>query len=76
MGRYHNTAMPGLYLRKLNRVLAPNDFVMRTAWKVMLWSPRRLEVARMIADAINRNILGLEGNPDVPLLKIKDFGYQ
>lgn len=76
MGRYHNTSLPGLYLRNLSRTHAPNDFVMRTAWKVMLWSPRRLEVARLIAEAINRDILGLEGNPEVPTLKIKDFGYQ
>lgn len=75
-GRYHNTSMSGLFLRHLKRTQPGNDFVMRTAWSVMLWSPRRLEVARLIAEAINRDILGLEGNPDVLELKIKDFGYR
>ena len=76
LGRYHNTAMPGLYLRHLDRSQPGNDFVMRTAWSVMLWSTRRLEVARLIAETINRDILGTDGNPDVPQLGVKDFGYQ
>lgn len=75
MGRYHSTTTPGLYLRHLGRTQPGNDFVMRTAWSVMLWNPRRLEVARLIADAINRDILERDGNPDVPELKIKDFGF-
>lgn len=77
LGRYHNTSMPGLFLRQLKRDGggAKNDFVMRVAWSVMLWSPRRLEVARKIAQAINRYILHLPDNPEVKDLTVKDFGY-
>lgn len=42
----------------------------------MLWSPKRLEVARKIAEAINKYILGLDGNPVVERLKIKGIGYE
>ncbi|MCM1336329.1 MAG: ion transporter [Candidatus Amulumruptor caecigallinarius] len=75
LGRYHSTAQSALYLRRLARQQEPNDFVMRVAWSVMLWSPRRLEVARLIADAINRSLLGTDGNPSVATLTVKDFGY-
>ncbi|MCM1036129.1 MAG: ion transporter [Bacteroides sp.] len=75
LGKYHNTSMPGLFLRKLARSNEPNDFVMRVSWRVMLWSPRRLEVARKIAETINRDILGIDGNPEVERLKVKDFGF-
>lgn len=75
MGLYHNTSQPSLYLRHLKRTSHPDDIIMRIAWSVMLWSPRRLEVASLIARAINRSLLGLDGNPSDPLLHIKDFGY-
>lgn len=76
IGRYHNTSTPNLFLRKIAHGTTPNDFIMRTSWRLMLWSPRRLEIARIIAEAINKEILGLDGNPEVKRLKVKDFGYQ
>jgi hypothetical protein len=36
---------------------------------------RAIKIARDIAECINKEILHLEGNPDVPELKVKDIGY-
>lgn len=75
-GRYHTTASPKMYLRRLQLRPDSNHIILRTAWSVMLWNTRNLEIARDIADAINRILLGNEGNPTVPELKVKAIGYK
>lgn len=74
-GTRHSTSNANLYLRKLQRQVPANDFVVRVAWSVALWSTDRVEIARVFAESINRRILGLDGNPDVPSLKEKKIGY-
>lgn len=73
-GRFHSTNNPNIFLNKLKIGENSNNIIMRIAWSVALWNPRRLVIAKIIADKINRDLLGLEGNPDDSQLKIKhDF---
>lgn len=76
LGRYHKTSNPKIILYNLKDRGPQNDIVMRVAWSVMLWEAQRLVVARKLAEAINKYILGLDGNPEVPRLKAKGFGFQ
>ena len=62
-------------LRLLHRVQPGNDILMRIAWSAALWDTNRVAIAQTLADAINRKILGLPGNPDDPSLKTKAIGY-
>jgi voltage-gated potassium channel len=52
---YHNTNSPDLYVRKLENANI-NSFVLRIAWSVFLWNSRKIEIAKTLADVINRNI--------------------
>lgn len=75
-GRYYNTSSPNILIRKITGCAGANHIIMRTSWSTMLWSQQRLEIAGIIADAINRDILGLPGNPCDPSLKVKNFGFE
>lgn len=74
-GRYHNTASKNNLMRKLPEFAQANHIILRTAWSAMLWNPQRIEIATIIAEAVNKYILDLPGNPKDPSLKTKDFGY-
>lgn len=72
--KYHSTDSPDLFVRKLSNASSVNAFVLRIAWSVLLWNPKKIEVARTLAEVINRNI----GNPDRCIcqeLKVKDIGF-
>jgi hypothetical protein len=58
----------------LSNASSVNAFVLRIAWSVLLWNPKKIEIARTLAEVINRNI----GNPDRCIcqeLKVKDIGF-
>lgn len=74
-GLYHATNAPKLYLRQLHRPQPGNDIIMRIAWSAALWDPNRILIAKTLADSINRQILGLPGNPDDSDLKERRIGY-
>lgn len=74
-GKYHASHSPKINLRLLHRVQPGNDIIMRIAWSAALWDTNRVAIAQTLADAINRKILGLPGNPDDPSLKTKVIGY-
>lgn len=74
-GRYHASDSSNIFLRKKGIDKDGNHIIMRIAWSVALWDYRRLAVARDMAAAINRNILGLPGNPDNPDLTVKKIGF-
>lgn len=75
-GKYYNTSSPNILFRKLPELAGANHIIMRTAWATMLWSQKRILVARIIAEALNRYILELPGNPDDSPLKVKNFGFE
>ncbi len=71
--KYHSTANPKIFIRQTE---CPNNIVMRMAWSAALWNPRHIEFARQIALAINHQLLGNDGNPEVKELKVKKIGFE
>ncbi len=73
--RYHTADSPNHYLRKFSEVKgSKNNIVLRVAWSACLWDMRRIEIAKTIADALNRHIEG-EVPTYSPDLKAKKCGY-
>lgn len=74
--RYHNVTTPNLFARKYNEGCgSKNNIILRIAWSVCLWDMRRIDIAKTIADALNRNFdseKSIEYNPE---LKVKKSGY-
>lgn len=74
--RYHNTAVANLFARKYEEGRgSENNIVLRIAWSACLWDMRRIDIAKTIADAMNRhfeNDIQKEYSPD---LKEKKVGY-
>ena len=75
-GKYHSTNSPSIYLRKRNMVDMANNIILRIAWSVALWNPERLLIAKVLAEKINVDILGLPGNPDDSHMKVKLYSYR
>ena len=73
--KYHNTNSSRHFLRKLNFRHDANHMVMRIEWKQLLWSQRRLLLARIIAESLYRAVIGTELPPLPPELKTKAIGY-
>lgn len=74
-GRYHDSTNPRIFWRKKGMADGRNNIIVRMAWSAALWDPRRIAFAREMAETINRDLLGLPGNPEVPELKEKKIGY-
>lgn len=70
---YHDNSNPKLFVRHL--INNTNAISLRVAWSVTCWDMRAIKIAQEIANQINTKILGLEGNPDTPDLKVKDIGF-
>jgi len=73
--KYHNTNSAKHFLRKLNFRHDANHVVMRIEWKQLLWSQRRLLLARCIAESLCQAVLGEDLPPVPPELKEKAIGY-
>lgn len=74
-GRYHDSSNQSIFWRAKGMTHGCNHIILRMAWSVALWDSRRLAIARDLADAINRDILGRPGNPANPELSVKRMGY-
>ena len=72
---YHNTNSKKHFLRKLEFEDDANHIVMRVEWKQLLWSQKRLQLARDIAEALCKAILGTPLPETAPELKVKAIGY-
>lgn len=74
--RYHNVSSPKLFARKFAEGKgSQNNIILRIAWSACLWDPRRIAIAKTIADVLNRhfeNDIRKEYSVD---LRIKKFGY-
>ena len=71
---YHSTTGQDLFMRKLENSKNVNSFVLRIAWSVFLWNSRKMEIAKTLAEIINRNV----GNSEIGIcsdLKMKDVGF-
>ncbi|MDE5843886.1 MAG: ion transporter [Muribaculaceae bacterium] len=73
--KYHNNNSANLFLRKLKFNDDSNHIVMRIEWKQILWSQKRLVLARDIAECLCSAILK-QPLPETPSeLKTKSIGY-
>lgn len=73
--KYHNNNSSNVFLRKLKFKDDANHIVMRIEWKQVLWSQKRLVLARDIAESLCSVILK-SPLPDLkPELKVKAIGY-
>ncbi|MDE5749828.1 MAG: ion transporter [Duncaniella sp.] len=72
---YHNTHSANHFLRKLSFGEDANHIVMRVEWKHLLWSQKRLLLARDVAESLCLAILGTGLPPVAPELKQKAIGY-
>ena len=74
--RYHNVASPNLFARKFaENKGSRNNVVLRIAWSACLWDSRRIEIAKTIADVLNRHFESDKVKSPSSDLKIKKFGY-
>lgn len=75
--RYHNTTTPNLFARKYAEGRgSKNNIILRIAWSACLWDMRRIEIAKTIADALNRHF---ESDKEIVYdseLKIKRLGFE
>ena len=74
--RYHNVSMPNLFARKFAEGKGSrNNIILRIAWSACLWDSRRIDIAKTIADALNRHFENEMSKLYFADLKIKKFGY-
>ena len=73
--RYHNNNSPNLFIRKIKFNDDANHIVMRIEWKQILWSQKRLVLARDIAECLHSAILKDSLPEPSPELKVKAIGY-
>lgn len=74
--RYHNCSTKNLFARKYkNGHGSRNNILLRIAWSVCLWDMRRIDVARLIAEVLNRHFENDVQKEYSPELKIKQSGY-
>ncbi len=73
--KYHNTNSANHFLRKVSFEDDANHIVMRIEWRRLLWSQKRLQLARDIAESLCTAILHSPLPPLAPELKVKAIGY-
>lgn len=71
--RYHSTATSNLFARKLSRHI--NTCILRVEWHIIAWTSQNIEVAKLIADLLNKHICGIEQPEYDAELKAKYVGY-
>lgn len=72
--RFHSTASPRLFVRKLENRKNINAIMLRVAWSVCCWDSRRIAIAKSMAE-IFRKHLDPNSKADSPELKQKGLGF-
>ncbi len=72
--RYHDSANPKLFVRRLEYPEKINALMLRIAWKATCWDMRRIQIAKTLSDAFATYLLG-GINPYSDELKKKGMGY-
>lgn len=72
--RYHNNAASNYFARHLEHKV--NAVALRVAWSVACWDMRAIQIAKELADCINRQIVGIDELKESPELKQKGIGYE
>lgn len=74
--KYHDSAGPNLFMRKLSNAGSVNGLIIRIAWSCMYWDSRRIKIAQSMADIIKKHVEPKENNALDPELKIKGIAYE
>ena len=74
--KYHDSAGPNMFMRKLSNAESVNGLIIRIAWSCMYWDSRRIKIAQSMADIIKKHIEPEENNAHDPELKIKGIAYE
>lgn len=74
--RYHNVSSPNVFVRKYEKGKGSrNNIILRIAWSALLWDSRRMLIAKVIADALNRHFENDVIKEVSPELMVKASGY-
>ena len=74
--KYHDSASPNLYMRKLSNTESVNGLIIRLAWSCMYWDSRRIKIAQSIAEIIKKHVEPEASNELDPELKTKGIAYE
>lgn len=74
--KYHDSASPNMFMRKLSNADSVNGLMIRIAWSCMYWDSRRSKIAQSMADVIKKHVEPEAGNELDPELKVKGIAYE
>ena len=74
--KYHDSANPNMFMRKLSNADSVNGLMVRIAWSCMYWDSRRIQIAQTMADIIKKHVEPEAGNELDPELKVKGIAYE
>lgn len=73
--KYHSSDSRNIYLRHLTLPEETNNIILRIEWNRILWDPRRMLLAKELAELISLTIAGKPA-PDDPTMFKKDIGFR
>ena len=74
--KYHDSANPNLFVRKISNVDSINSLMIRIAWSCMYWDSRRIQIAQTMAEIIRKHAAPEEASSLDPELKAKGIAYE
>ena len=74
--KFHDSAGPNLFVRKLSNSASVNGLVIRLAWSCMYWDSRRIQIAQTMAEAIGKHVEPEKAGFVDPELKSKGIAYE
>lgn len=74
--KYHDSANPNMFMRKLSNADSVNGLMVRIAWSCMYWDSRRIQITQTMADIIKKHVEPEAGNELDPELKVKGIAYE
>ena len=74
--KYHDSASPNMFMRKLSNAGSVNGLIIRIAWSCMYWDSRRIKIAQSMADVIKKHVEPEAGIVIDPELKVKGIAYE
>ena len=74
--RYHSSDRPGIFARHLKNKDSVNCLIIRAAWSITCYNPRRTAISRTIAEEIHRTIEPDKENLSAAELKEKGIGIE
>lgn len=74
--RYHSSDRPGIFARHLKNKDSVNSLIIRAAWSITCYNPRRTAISRTIAEEIHRAVKPDKENLSAAELKEKGIGIE